>query len=162
MARPEAKCEKELAQSGTGARLMDDDDAKFLIDQFNKFASWRIAQSQFEFSQWATFLALVALALSVMIISWQLIKPPTEFAVVIMVSLMVIACVAYVMMRKEYRAVRAEHNNDASRLLALEEHYLRFKSLPSITLAKLVDSKFTPEDLKKFLKENEPTGSPKT
>jgi len=143
---------------------MSKDDAKFLIDQFNKFASWRMAETQFESSQNATLLALLAVGLSVVGISWQYNKPPTEFAFATTLFLIVVVFGIYVAMRREYRAVRAEHKNDASRLLALEEHYSRFKSLPSITLAKIVDSKFTPEDLKKLLKESEPspTGSPKT
>jgi lipopolysaccharide export LptBFGC system permease protein LptF len=143
---------------------MDDGEARYLIDQFNKFASWRIAETQFELSQSATLIALLAVGLSVVGISWQYTKPPTEFAFVSTLFLMVIVLGIYVAMRREYRAVRAEHKDDASRLLALEDHYSRFKSLPSITLAKIVDSKFTPEDLKKLLKESEPspTGSPKT
>jgi len=142
---------------------MDDDHAKFLIDQFNKFASWRIAKAQFEFSSNATFLALVMVGLAAVSISWQYtFRPTTEFVFATTVALIIIVAALFVVMRWQYREVRAEQNKDASRLLALEEHYSEFKSLPSITLRKLVDSKFTPEDLKKLLKENEPTGSPKT
>ncbi|MCJ7768462.1 hypothetical protein MUP79_08730 [Candidatus Bathyarchaeota archaeon] len=142
---------------------MDDDDAKFLIDQFNKFASWRIAGTQFEFSKNAILVALLALGLAVVSISWQYtFRPTTELAFAGACSLMIVVVAVFVVIVRQHRAVGVEHDNDVSRLLALEEHYSRFKSLPSITLAKLVDSKFTPEDLEKFLKESEPTDSPKT
>jgi hypothetical protein len=46
-------------------------------------------------------------------------------------------------------------------LLALEKHRSRFKSLPDcITLEKLVQSK--PDELEKFLKDNEPKVRPQT
>lgn len=65
----------------------------------------------------------------------------------------------------EWRVVKKAHEDDANRLLALEEHRSRSKSLPDITLAEIVKSE--PDKLKKrlkaeaekLLKESEPSAA---
>lgn len=138
------------------------EDAKFLIDQFNKFAAWRIAQAQFEFSWYAVFLALTAVLVSIVSLYWVYFKPPTWLAFVFALFLMLGISGIVVLMGRHYNALRRKHRDDANRLLILEQHYSRFESLPQMTLKNITD--FKPEDLWKYLKENEPssTGSPKT
>jgi F0F1-type ATP synthase assembly protein I len=134
------------------------EDAKFLIDQFNKFAAWRIAERQFEFSSHAVRLALIAVLISILAVSWAASKPSTYVTLVIagvITGILIAIMVVYLLFIScDYRKFSAEDDDDASRLLILEEHYSRFESLPHITLEKIMD--FKPEDLKKYLKENEP------
>jgi hypothetical protein len=133
------------------------EDAKFLIDQFNKFAAWRIAERQFEFSSHAVRLALIAVLISIVAVSWASSKPSTYVAFVFTGLLVAMIVVYFVFISRDYRKFSADDDDDASRLLILEEHYSRFESLPHMTLERIID--FKPEDLRKYLKENEPSAT---
>jgi glucan phosphoethanolaminetransferase (alkaline phosphatase superfamily) len=147
-----------MATSGDNSK----EDAKFLIDQFNKFAAWRIAQAQFEFSWYVVFLALTAVLVSLVSLYWVYFKPPSWLAFVFALFIVLSIGGVVILMGRDYNALRRKHRDDANRLLILEQHYSRFESLPHMTLREITD--FKPEDLRKHLKENEPstTGSAKT
>ena len=49
---------------------MSDDEAKFLIDQFNKFASWRMSGPHLALSQYGPLLAAIAVLLSILFATW--------------------------------------------------------------------------------------------
>jgi hypothetical protein len=134
-------------------RAMNDDQAKFLIDQFNKLASWRMSGLQLKISQAAPMIALLAMFLSVTIILFQ---GSQSYQIIVIVIL----GAAFAALSIDYRRAWKLHEDDGDRLLALEGYYSRDRSLPDLTLAKVIN--FTPRDLKKFLRDNEPKGSPQT
>jgi hypothetical protein len=138
------------------------EDAKFLIDQFNKFAAWRMAEAQFEVSQTVILTALIAIALSAFTATMNYVGAPT-WLVLPTILIFVAVFIFYLReIRREYKAFKAEQINDADRLLYLEDHYSRFESLPHITLWDIID--FKPEDLWNYLRQSEPsaTGSPRS
>lgn len=162
-----------------------DDNAKYLVDQFNKYASWRNTEKSVGLSQWPLVLTWLAVGISIVSLSWRITNPLSTLSgssssattlayspldifayflmgLVVPLALVVLILVAYRMYSQDYKAFKKEHEDDVSRLLALENHRSRFNSLPSgITLPKIV--KMKPDELEKLLKANEPssTGSPK-
>jgi hypothetical protein len=67
----EQKYEMEPAQSGARARHMDDDEARYLKDQFNKLASWRMSGLHLVLSQYGPMLAVIAICISILPIAWR-------------------------------------------------------------------------------------------
>jgi hypothetical protein len=138
---------------------MDDDEARYLIGQFNTYASWSTTRT-------GTVISVAPLSLALFALGWSIAsfgRTTGNLLDFIMLCLMVGAVVfMLVFIFRENRQITDEHWRSRECLIALEEHRMRFKSLPEITFSKIVDRKFMPEDLKKFLKENEPiqTGSP--
>jgi hypothetical protein len=143
---------------------MSNDEAKFLIDQFNKFASWRIAENQFLLSESLVLLSLSALGAAIWSLAFRATPPNLVTSIILPGALFACVIIICVLFYRNYYRAKEEHEADANRLLALEDHYSRFKSLPTLILARIVDPKFTPKDLEKFLEDNEPSpvGSPQT
>jgi hypothetical protein len=140
---------------------MDDDEARYLIDQINTYASWSTTQT-------GTMISVAPLSLALFALGWSIAsfgRTTTNLLDFIMLSLMVGAVVVMIVfLFRENSRITVEYSRIRGCLIALEEHRMRFKSLPEITLAKIGDPKFTVEDLKEFLKDNEPsqTGSRQT
>jgi hypothetical protein len=146
-------------QRPTTGRNTSDDEAKFLIDQFNKLASWRMSGLHLAFSTYGPLAAAIAIFVSILTITWRntaldvisnIYAPGLAIGIAIFV-----AALWY-----DYRRAGKIQEDDGNRLLALEAYYSKFKSLPNLTLARILE--FTPKDLEKFLRDNEPKGSPQT
>jgi hypothetical protein len=137
---------------------MNDDQARYLIDQFNKYASWGTKQIGVMKSLAPLSLALFALGWSVATFG----RTTSNMGDVVMLSAILVAVVfmvAYIY-REEWR-IADERSRNREFLIALERHRATFKSLPEITLQDIVGDKFTAESLKRFPKDNEPKVSPR-
>ncbi|MCJ7505564.1 hypothetical protein MUP05_03710 [Candidatus Bathyarchaeota archaeon] len=138
---------------------MNDDEARYLIDQFNKYASWASRGAELAFSAQALAVAFWALMISVMnllgFFSW--ILPPWN---TVMVAVFVIPVMGLmVLSMRHYRKVDDEYRQDRRRLIALMDHYSKCRFLPDIlTFATIV--KWKPDQLKKALADSQPHRSP--
>jgi len=133
---------------------MNDNEARYLIDQFNKYASWNV-------THWINMFPYLAILLAVFALSFSL--PEIDGEIVVLSNPMIralIPSIAIILVVAAAIWVGWRYNQDSRSLarcvVVLEKHRSRFKSLPdSITLEKLVQSK--PDELEKLLKESEPT-----
>jgi hypothetical protein len=156
---------------------MNDDEAKYLIDQYNKYASWRTKDTELGLSQWTAILAMLAILVSIVSLALRgapldIFSPVLGLPWVYLWLTLAIVVVCFVMYARGYIETTGQYADDAYRLLILEKYRSRFHSLPSLTLDKIVDPDFTPEKLidlledeaKKLRKESEVThaGSPQT
>ena len=118
---------------------MDDNEARYVIDQFNKYASWNVGR-------WISMLPYLAIVMAVFAISFSL--PETDWNVPflsnptigLLVPLGTILLVIGVTM-----GVGWKYNQDSRslsrRLFILEDHRSRFKSLPDeVTFTRVVES----------------------
>jgi hypothetical protein len=130
---------------------MKDDDARYLIDQFNKQASW-------ESGDWGRLIPYIALitALEALAIPALGIHPDIGIVITVFFVILVTALaltVADSLNRRSYRF----------RLDLLEDYRYRHKCLPDGITFRTVDY-WKPKQLARFLAEHErsPTGSPQT
>jgi len=138
---------------------MSNDEAKFLIDQFNKFASWRWRREELRLTVLGPGIAIFAIGISVLFYE----HPFSSTSIALMYGLSIALIVVILLMLRRLGGMFDGYADYIARLKALEEHRSKFKSLPeSISFATLVDSRI--EDLKKLLKENgqDPKQSPQT
>jgi len=135
-------------------KLMDKDDAKYLIDQFNKFASWGVSQPlQQVYSTLALIVGCWAIITSLFVAFLQLFPPPSvmERTVVGFGIPTVMFILILFFLRRVSRLsgkVMDAHGRNIEKLTALMDYLSKCGSLPSdLTFEKIVKSK--PEDLRK-------------
>jgi ABC-type transport system involved in cytochrome bd biosynthesis fused ATPase/permease subunit len=117
---------------------MNDDEARYLIDQFNKFASWRVRYFEILFPYLAVSVAIGALYFSSSNLGW-------ERTFVICISLLALLFIAGVI-------VITRHAEHKEQLVLLEDHRAKYKSLPdTVMLSELLKPK--PKKLKRLLQE---------
>jgi len=124
---------------------MDDTEAKFLIDQFNKYASWAFRPSELFYSLFA-----VLVAVAVLITTLPPSSPEARSGAVVFFM----ACI-FILGWYMHSSYRKDHTDVAARLLFLDT-YRRNSSLPDgLDLAAVVGSnaKDLPELVKKLLVE---------
>jgi hypothetical protein len=135
---------------------MDDDEARYLIDQYNKYVSWHVRGREIRLVETSLLLALFAIFLSLATgtVEEKVMALPNS------VRLFVYTFAAlgmFLVVMRDGRKTRKEYKDSETRLMLLEDHRSNFGSLPHITLSKIADPSFTTECLKRFLKENEPS-----
>jgi hypothetical protein len=138
---------------------MNDDEARYLIDQYNKYVSWAVRVREVFFAVYFGFsMAGLALLYS---IAFQVMPTEVKPALTVLAVVTVFAFVtAFLIYDRRFVSAYRSHR---SCLCMLEDYRFKHKSLPDqVTFRKIVESK--PEELEKLLKENEPssTDSPKT
>jgi hypothetical protein len=142
--------------SGIEAQNMKDDEARYLIDQFNKYASWSMRGEELRLMVLAPGFAIIAIGISIFFYE----KLPWSAVDTIVISCLVIVVAAVVLqtLRRVLRTLDSYEDN-RRRLLLLEDyrsmHEGTIHALPdSVTFKKIVESK--PDELEKLLKESEP------
>lgn len=132
---------------------MDDNEARYLIDQFNKYASWNVRRLE-------PLLAYVAVsaALGVFFFSRNPFSDSLLNSLVIYAAVMVyLAGASSVVV-----IVTNRHSGYRARLIVLEDYRSKHKSLPdTLTFSKIIKFKeFKTDDLDKLLKESWPAKPP--
>ena len=131
-----------------GELSVDDSEARYLIDQFNKYASWSV-------SHWINILPYVAILVSVFALSFSL--PETGWEVPLLsdpmlrlyLPLGVILLAIGASLSAAWKYNQETHSFE-ERLFVLERYRSKHKSLPDeVTFEWIVKSK--PEDLEKLL-----------
>jgi hypothetical protein len=139
---------------------VDDSEARYLIDELNRYAAWRTARSQLDFSGWTIAIAFFAFCLAVLSIfavnfPMELASRTVLLALVLPILFLGLAVWAVLWIRGDYEKARREQGDDEKRLLTLEDYRSKRKSLPDgITLRKIVG--LTPEELKELLEKSGP------
>ena len=138
--------------------FLNEDDARFLIDQYNKYVSYALKPSDWTISEYAFAIAVLAVALSVFsqathieaggsaLLNWWL----GAFELVFFLGILCYLLYRLHWLSKKISGFQHEQLNHTLRLGYLIEHFLTYKSLPdSITFAYLQSTK--PDDLRKLL-----------
>ena len=134
---------------------MDDTEAKFLIDQFNKYVSWKTRHGELELVASAVAIATTGLGLSVAAFFWRLV----DIVMTALTGAMLLAVLALlVLVWRLSSRIDKTYKDYEKRLTALEDYRSNYKSLPdAITFGRIINPKeFKTKDLEKLLKESVP------
>jgi hypothetical protein len=127
-----------------------DDEARFLIDQFNKYASWRTRRREVAIAG-----AAFGVTIAAVYVSWVGYPNYTWW---MLWSMQLLLLVLGVLVFAVSLAIADQIGDYSKRLRALEAYRSQHRSLPqSITFEIVVESKS--DRLKKLLKEGEPTAT---
>ena len=130
---------------------MDDSEARYLIDQFNKYSSWFLKGLEVMYPMIAVALAIVSL--NFVLSNAMGLIPFSNLTIFLFVQILLLATVFAVFLAS--RSITRAHEHNQRKLIALEKYRSQHKSVPdSLTFEMIVKKK--PEDLEKFLVENEP------
>ena len=147
------KAEEELRQSIAMVYLMDDNEARFLIDQFNKFASWRSKREEMRLTMFGLVLAIFAMGFSVYFYEK---RPWSWVDAIFMICLTIGVGVGVFTVTRAARRVFSTYEDDTDRLKALERYRFENKKLPdTVTFEKITDPKLKAEDFEKLLRVNQ-------
>jgi len=145
----EQKYEMEPAQSGARARHMDDDEARYLIDQFNKYVSWRVRRTELWLVETASLVSVIALGI-------VLLNQGGYLSGWVLVIYLVIWTLLMLLGHVDSRRIDQTHKRLQKRIEALESYRFRSKSLPDeITFSKIIDPKLKQDDLRELLERAE-------
>lgn len=134
---------------------MDDTEAKFLIDQFNKYASWRSKKEEMRLTMFGLALAIFAMGFSVYFFDK---RPWSWVDTIFMICLTIAVGVGIFTVTRAVRRVFSTYEDDTDRLKALEKYRFENKKLPdTVTFEKITDPKLKAEDFEKLLRANEPS-----
>ena len=129
---------------------MDDLEARYLIDQFNKYASWFLKGKEPMYSLTALGLTSSAIVITLFAILgvYQLLP---NFVVWIWFFVIIFTMAfLYRRLMDFTKSMLREHEDNRRRLIALENYRMKNRSLPDgMTFEKIVGS--PPEDLEKSL-----------
>jgi len=137
---------------------MKEDEAKHLIDQFNKYASWAVKGYESVFSMSSLCVAgvavLIAIAGSLGVFSNFLSALPDLWKGVAATAMIAIIGIPMIMIRrnvsKVFNALIGLHEENRAKLIALENHRSKYGSLPDdLTFEKIV--RLRPDELAKEL-----------
>jgi hypothetical protein len=132
---------------------MDDSEARYLIDQFNKFASWRLRREELRLTVLGPGIAIFAVGISVMFYDKH---PWSSTDTILMICSSIALVTVILLLLRRLGRMFDGYADDIARLKALEEHRSKFKSLPNeISFCKIVDTK--PKDLEELLKASMPS-----
>jgi hypothetical protein len=133
--------------------FLNENDARFLIDQYNKYASYALKPLDWSISLGALSIAILAVTLSVFSQATHIVAGGWWFEIFELVYLFAIGAFLvffYHMYSKTISMFRHEQLDHTLRFGYLIEYFLAHKSLPdSITFAYLLTTE--PDDLKKLL-----------
>jgi hypothetical protein len=133
---------------------MNDIEARYLIDQYNKYVSWAVRAREVFFAVYFGFsMAGLALLYS---IAFQVMPTEDKYALTL---LAVVTLFAFMWAFRIYdKRVISTYRSHRSCLCMLEDYRFKHRLLPDqVTFRKIVESK--PEELETLLKENEPSST---
>jgi hypothetical protein len=150
---------------------MNDEEARYLIDQFNRYVSWNTTRTQLSLSGWIIVLAFSAFGVSVFGLfasNLPLVEPYRTYLFCFAATgvLLSLFAVSAIMIIREFRSIPKTEENYRDALLHWKNiapnTSLPNKALPDGITFKLVIEK--PEEVEKLSEESEPTpkGSPQT
>lgn len=123
---------------------MDDNEARYLIGEYNKYVSWRVRLFEILFPYIAAAVAITALYFSYVSLADLWLR-------VVIISIIGIGCLVATAL-----VIVVSHSNYREQLALLERHRFKYKSLPdSVTFEEIVKSEFRSKGLKKLLEESE-------
>jgi len=141
---------------------LDDDEARYLIDQFNKYASWDVRSWEIMLS-----FAAVLIAANALLLSSMTEKSKTEMGIWVWGFSLALFVAVFVAAQRAIRGDSGKRNRYRTILVRLEHYRCRHKSVPNKALPdgitfKLIVEK--PEEVETLLTENEPNppGPPQT
>jgi len=133
--------------------MLDDNEARYLIDQYNTYISWRVGRGQLPLVVWSLFLAIAAVCVSIMALAEQyglLALLPEYFLFAFLAAVLV---VLYRTMRDDRRAVKMYKGFETG-LTDLEDYRRTHKSVPNMALPDEITLKLlveTPEKVGNLL-----------
>lgn len=135
---------------------MDDSEARYLIDQYNKYASWKTRHGELELVGLAVAVATTGLAVSIAGWFWRTSTTDT-IVMVLPVPMLLLVFVMLVIGWREHLRIRRAYEDHEKRLTALERYRSRNKSLPdTLTFSKIIKfEEFKTEDMEKLLQKSE-------
>jgi Ni/Fe-hydrogenase subunit HybB-like protein len=140
---------------------MKEEDAKFLIDQFNKYVSWTLKSADWTLSLAAVSISTLAVVISMASIATSSMQPEDWWKYLNIAAFIIIALVlGFIVYRngRVYDRVREMQMKNKLLFSYLLEYFLRYKSLPnSINFAYLVTVE--PDGLQKLLQEEAKTSN---
>ena len=134
-------------------KLLNKDDAKYLIDQFNKYASWSVGQPAQMILSWAaigiTIATIVITSIHPELFPW--IRDPNSpihylyyWVILVLVSVSIVVTILIVF------TSLLGHMRNEGKLRLLMDYWHRHQSLPDdLTFDKIIDSK--PKELEALL-----------
>jgi len=134
---------------------MDDSEARYLIDQFNKYASWIMKGPELVIPILALIVASMALVISVMnpLGLFSRYPPPWNSVALAVFASPILAL--WLLWSRIFNKIIDEYGQNRRRLIALMDHYSKYRSLPdSLTFGTIV--KWKPEELEKALADSQP------
>lgn len=137
-------------------RLLDDSEARYLIDQFNKYSSWFFKGLEPMYPTTIALIAVVAMSLTIFQ-ALGLAQLPDLSRLIHVIIIVLLLAVTIIMMLIS-TDITKEHESNLKKFIALENYRSKHKSLPdSLTLNKIIASK--PPDIEKILAEDQSVGS---
>lgn len=135
---------------------MNDDEARYLIDQFNKYAYLKVRQAEIGLSRNIFVVATTAVFIALM--SLFLPQEHNVYTLGITVLVFVVFFVLVVWSTRDFDRADERHKKYERWLTALEDHRSKHKLRPNRALPDSISFKLLvehPEDLDKLLKESE-------
>lgn len=127
---------------------MDDSEARYLIEQFNKYVSWKTRHGELELVALAVAVATAGLAVSVG--GWVLRSvPPTIVTIVLPAVLLLLVLVIVLDGLRQHRRIERTYEDCEKRLMALEDYRSKHKALPDGITFRLIVEK--PEEVRRIL-----------
>lgn len=140
---------------------MKDDEARYLIDQFNKYASWRTRRQELPFVACTFGITIVAVFISLSsFLKASSPVPSLDFTLQLGAVTLIVVFLMWFTFLWFFLKAHREQDAFAECLVLLEDYRLKHKSLPdkalpdSITFKLIVEK---PEEVKNLLKESEPS-----
>ena len=135
---------------------MDDSEARYVIEQFNKYASW-VAKA---IEPGLSFMALLIASSALVIVGWSIAVPVESISfllrqVLFWITIGIFIVTVPVLTIPVHRAIDKCRDNE-ERLRMLEDYRFKYKSLPdTLTLETIVTN--TPEELRELLEADQPS-----
>lgn len=129
---------------------MNDDDSRYLIDQFNKYASWTVRRAEVELVGAGVVGTMLAIVVTLMYYSGMFASAsfPANLLYLLFLALGILIIVRQI--GKIPKAIQQELERSTRRLVALEDYRSKHGSLPDgITFKRIVESKL--EELEELL-----------
>lgn len=128
---------------------MDDDEARYLVDQFNKYVSWRVRRTEL-------WLVEAALLVSVIALGIVLLNQGGLLSGWVLLIYLVAWILLILLVNIDSLRIDEAHKRYQKRIEALESYRFRNKSLPDeITFSKIIDPKLKQDDLRELLERAE-------
>lgn len=133
--------------------LLDDSEAKYLIDQFNKYSSWFLKG----YEPWYSAMAMTVAGIALMVVitnNLNLLKLSPFWGVAMYFVVLVGVMVMLITIARFTLEMTREHERNAKKLIALENYRSKHKSLPDSLTFETIKSESL-QQLEKRLVETE-------
>jgi protein-S-isoprenylcysteine O-methyltransferase Ste14 len=129
---------------------LNDDEARYLIDQYNKYVSWKTRYN--ELTLVAVAISVAAASLGVAVAALILRSFPTNvFGVIIGLVLLLLVLAMFYNGWRQHRRIERDYEEYEKRLVALENYRSEHRSLPDGVTFKLIVEK--PGEADRLVKE---------